>query len=137
MRYDNLAVDVVNCYCSSIIQNPQQKDELIQIWDQKAQISSLSKASDCPKSTFLGLCTGGYIIGIPPISYSSSYKNRLYGETAVSLLKAFPFIANLSSDDLWQIVTKILSAAPNLTPASTHNYQMEVVLGLWKAGLIK
>ena len=95
----------------------------------------MSKSGDCPKSTFLGLCSAGIIFGIPALIYTNSVNNRLYGEAAAKLLKAFPPLVNLSDDDLWKLVTSILNYC-GVEVANKHNYQMNVVLGLWHAGLI-
>ena len=136
MSYDKLAVQVVDAYNSSQIQKPLCKDELITGWDEEAKKFNLSQANDCPKSTFLGICTAGYVISIPPIAYSSSIKNRLYGETAIKLLKAFPYLVNLTPAGLWNLVTSTLKASPVSDIAQNHNHQMDIILGLWKKGYI-
>ncbi len=136
MSYGKLAVQVVDAYNSSQIRNPNCKDELIKEWDKEAKKSKLSRAFHCPKATFLGICTAGYVIGIPPISYSPSIKNRLYGETAIKLLKAFPYLVSLHPGDLWHLVTSTLKAYPVSNIAQDHDYQMDVILGLWKKGYI-
>lgn len=135
MTYEQLAVDVVKDYLTAQNQNPQQQVNLIQLWDTKAQSSGLSK--DCPKFTFLGLCTSGYVKRIPKIIYTKpSGKNKLYGDTAVWILKNFSFFSPPKPIDLWDLVIQNLKAI-GIKPATTHNNLMDIVLGLWKAGLIR
>ena len=137
MGYDKLAVQVVDAYNSSRTKNPLCEDELIKGWDKEGKKSKLSKANDCPKATFLGICTAGHVLGIPEIHYSSSIRNRIYGETAIKLLKAFPSLVSLRPTDLWNLVTSILKTYPKVKIAKKHNHQMDVILGLWKRGYIK
>lgn len=136
MCYGKLAVDVVDDYNSSKIQNPSCEDELIEIWKKHANNSGLSQANNCPKSTFLGICTAGYVMGIPPISYSSSIRNRLYGETAIKLLKASSSLDKKTPIELWQLVRTNLNKSSNFHIAKGHKYQMHVILELWKKGYI-
>lgn len=82
----------------------------------------------CPKNAFLGLCEEGLIEGIEPGSYTRSKKNKQYALKAVEILKRFPSSA-IDPKQLWDLVLpgKII----------THNSQMDVVLSLRKACLIK
>jgi len=132
MSYGELAVDCVREFVSlDKITNPV--DKMKQIWDNNSRNRSLNEP--CPKSTFLGLCSAGCISGIPAGNYTGSIKNRLYGETAVKLLKDFPPLGSQSEDDLWELVTKIRkSYTPSV--AESHHCQMNIVLALWKAGFI-
>jgi len=132
MSYGKASVDCVHAF----IANTNIKDpvaDLKQLWRDKS--NGLSKAEDCPKSTFLGLCSSGCVVGIPALAYTRSVDNRRYGETAVTLLKAFPPLGKKSEDELWGLVATVLKACA-IPIANNHNYQMQVVLGLWKAGLI-
>jgi hypothetical protein len=136
MDYGDLAVTVVNAYLASSHRGSTCKDGLREIWSEEGERSKLSKAEDCPKSTFLGICSSGLVWGIPQIGYSRSVGNRLYGETAIKLLKAFPYLVSQSPEALWSMVRSILKASPAPDIAQTHNYQMDVVLGLWRKGYI-
>lgn len=132
MDYGKAAVDTVTAF--NAIQNSQDPiGDLSTAWSNQAK--NLTKGSDCPRSTFLGLCTAGMVFGVPALPYTTSIKNRLYGETAVKLLKAFPPLASLPSADIWEIICRILKLC-GVQVAVTHNYQMDIVLGLWRAGLI-
>jgi len=86
MPYGQAAVDTVKDFVATTnIKDPVA--ELINLWNNNSV--KLSKGDDCPKYTFLGLCSAGYIFGIPACCYTNSIKNRLYGETALKLLKTF------------------------------------------------
>lgn len=132
MSHGKAAVDAVTAFKAT--QNSQNHiSDLSNVWSKQAR--NLPKGSDCPRSTFLGLCTAGMVFGLSAPPYTTSIKNRLYGETAVKLLKAFPQLASLPSADIWGIVCRILKLC-GVRVAETHNYQMDVVLRLWKAVLI-
>jgi len=124
MVYGEAAVTAFNA-----IQNNQNPiSDLSNEWAKQAV--NLPKGSDCPRLTFLGICTTGLVFGVPAPPYTTSIKNRLYGESAVKLLKAFPQLASLPSADIWEIVYGILKSIGTQV-AENHNYQMVVVLGLW------
>ncbi len=90
-----------------------------------------SRDKGCPKSTFLGLCEEGVVAGVPAGSYTNSKDNKRYGLNAVEILKAHP-TGKFTSSELWAQVLK-LEEDQNKRP----NSQMDVVLGLWDANLIK
>ncbi|MCR8633919.1 DUF6979 family protein [Paenibacillus radicis (ex Xue et al. 2023)] len=84
----------------------------------------------CPKNAFLGLCEAGLVKGISKGIYterSNSQKNKGYAIKAVELLRENPELAE-DLKVLWETVMdgKVMS----------HNYQMDVVVSLWKHGLI-
>lgn len=80
----------------------------------------------CPRGAFLGLCSAGLIVGVEPGNYAKPSKNGKYAVDAVSVLRKNKFLAS-QPDLLWKKV------AGN---AKTQNQQMDVVIGLWEAGLI-
>ncbi len=87
--------------------------------------SKSSQEKGCPRSTFLGLCEDGYVIGAQPGNYTRSEKNKAYALKAVSLLKNDP---ELDAKALWQLVIDNTDKQPNS--------QMDVVTTLWKNKLI-
>lgn len=132
MDYGKAAVDTVKAF--NAIQNSQNPiNDLSNEWSK--QTGNLPKGRDCPRSTFLSVCSAGLVFGVPSMAYTPSVKNRLYGESAVKLLKAFPMLSSLPPQELWGIVVSILKSC-GLQVAENHNHQMDVVLGLWNAGLI-
>lgn len=76
---------------------------------------SASQIKGCPKNAFLGLFAEG------------QGKNAEYAQTALRYLKSNPN-KNVAADELWRIV---MSGTPKV-----HNQQMDVVLSLYKEGLI-
>ena len=80
----------------------------------------------CPKGAFLGLCNGGLVVGVESDNNAKRSKNGNYAIDAVKVLRKNKFLAS-QPDLLWKKV------AGN---TKTHNHQMDVVIGLWEAGLI-
>jgi len=79
-----------------------------------------------PKSVFLGLCDAGLVKGIPAAAQSAApNRNATYGVKAVELLRAG---THRTVNALWAEVTSGEELA--------HAAQMDVVLALWKNGLI-
>jgi hypothetical protein len=88
--------------------------------------SPTARKKSCPRAAFLGLCEEGMVNGIPAGHYTSSKENKAYSVRAVALLAEGT--QNWSRSALWQAVAK--------DPQKTHNSQMDIVLALWKNGLI-
>jgi hypothetical protein len=88
--------------------------------------SPLARKKGCPRGAFLGLCEEGLVKGIPAGHYGASRDNKAYALRAAELLTAGA--QNWSRSALWQAVTD--------DPEKTHNSQMDIVLALWKNGLI-
>jgi len=88
--------------------------------------SPIARKKGCPRGAFLGLCEEGLVKGIPPGQYTKSKDNKAYAVRAAALLAEGT--QNWSISALWQAVTD--------DPEKTHNSQMDVVLALWKNGLI-
>jgi hypothetical protein len=78
-----------------------------------------------PKSVFLGLCESGLVKGVPASEGNSTNRNAHYGVKAVELLRAG---THRTVGALWAEVTSGEELA--------HAAQMDVVLALWKNGLI-
>lgn len=76
--------------------------------------NNTSKDKGCPKNAFLGF-------------YSGKGKNAEYARAALDYLKSNPDV-DITVTELWKIATK--------GKAKTHNGQMDVVLSLYKEGLI-
>lgn len=124
-KYGQTAVDAVKMY------RQRRFDSPVSAWEHVAGIifvgkkSSIAKA--CPKNAFLGLCEEGLVRGIPAGKYTRSRLNKDYALRAVKLLRKNP---DLASDPklLWRRVMD--------GEEKQHNGQMDVVVALWKAGLI-
>ncbi|HWZ52214.1 MAG TPA: hypothetical protein VNW54_12200 [Granulicella sp.] len=78
-----------------------------------------------PRGAFLGLCEEGLVRGIPAGQYAPSNQNKTYALRAIALLQAG---THRTINALWTQVTEGGEIA--------HNAQMDVVLALWKNGLI-
>jgi hypothetical protein len=78
------------------------------------------------RGAFLGLCEEGLVKGIPAGSYMASNDNKAYAIRAAELLIAGT--QSWSISQLWRTVTD--------DPEKAHNSQMDIVLALWKNGLI-
>lgn len=89
--------------------------------------STALQKKGCPKGAFLGLCAKGMIDGVPPGKYSNPSKNGEYAVTAVEILKGNRFLKS-QPELLWK------KAVGN---TKTENGQMDVVIGLWEANLIR
>lgn len=89
--------------------------------------SPASRDKGCPKGTFLGLCEEGLVAGVAPGHYTSSQKNKSYGLKAVVLLRQNPRLAD-DETVLWRAVMAGEQKVPNS--------QMDVVITLWRHGLI-
>ena len=86
-----------------------------------------------PKVTFLTLCSLGCISCIMPIHYSTAIKTKKYVVTALNILSSKDKSTPINPDDLWQEVIAACDAAASLK----HNNQMDVVLMLWYANILK
>ena len=88
--------------------------------------SATAQRKACPRGAFLGLCEEGLVRGIPPGHYTTSTDNKGYAVRAAALLAEGR--QGWSTSSLWQAVTN--------DPEKAHNSQMDVVMALWKNGLI-
>ncbi len=87
--------------------------------------SPTSRKKTCPRGAFLGLCEEGLVKGIPAGRYTASKDNKAYAVNAAALLAERK--QSWSASELWRAVGNA---------EKTHNRQMDVVLALWKNGLI-
>jgi hypothetical protein len=88
--------------------------------------SPTARKKGCPRGAFLGLCEEGLVKGIPAGNYTASTDNKAYALRAAALLTKGT--RSWSISELWRAVTN--------DPEKTHNSQMDIVLALWKNGLI-
>lgn len=109
----------------------QQQVGPVEAWAEAARKvfpgSESQQVKSCPRSTFLALCGEGLVVNVPAGQYTRSKLNRRYALRGVELVR--------HSDSL--------AAAPNLLwrtvmdgEAKAANGQMDVVIALWRAGLI-
>ena len=103
----------------------------VEAWEQAAaQLftnSPSSQAKGCPKSTFLGLCETGILLGVPSGSYTRSVDNKRYALEAIRLLRKDPSLVN-NAEKLWKLII-----GPE---TKVENSQMDVIITLWHEGLI-
>lgn len=99
-------------------------------WDNSMQklypTSPTARKKGCPRGAFLGLCEEGLVKGIPAGKYMASKDDKAYAVQAVALLAEGK--QSWSVNGLWRAVSS--------DPEKTHNSQMDVVMALWKNGLI-
>jgi hypothetical protein len=88
--------------------------------------SPSARNKSCPRGPFLGLCEEGLVKGIPAGNYTASKDNKAYAVQAAALLTEGS--RKWSIGELWRAVSP--------DPEKAHNSQVDVVLALWKNGLI-
>jgi hypothetical protein len=88
--------------------------------------SPTARKKSGPRGAFLGLCEEGLVKGIPAGGYTASKDNKAYAVRAAALL--LEGTQRWSISELWRAVTN--------DPAKMHDSQMDIVLALWKNGLI-
>jgi hypothetical protein len=123
-KYGDVAVKAATAIQSNNGEKPRD------IWDLVASDifgeGSSSQKKGCPRNAFLGLCEEGMIKGVQKGKYTSSKANKKYALKAVEILKENPVLVN-DSKTLWLEV---------IEEPKKHNGQMDVVISLWKHGLI-
>jgi len=82
----------------------------------------------CPKGAFLGLCQEGLVAGVQAGTYTRSADNKGYAIRAIELLASDPSLSESGPKALWDQVMQGVS--------KSHNGQMDVVLALWRNGLL-
>ncbi|QKS59008.1 hypothetical protein HUB98_24225 [Paenibacillus barcinonensis] len=126
-KYGEAAVKTVNYL------NEHKHDDPIKAWNEVTiEIfgeGSSSQKKGCPKNTFLGLSEEGLLEGIPRGIYTKSKKNKGYGLKAVKILGEIDKDKNINQRILWKEVIGDQDIK--------YNSQMDVVLALWKEGMIK
>ncbi len=88
--------------------------------------SPTARKKSHPRAAFLGLCEEGLVKGIPAGNYGAAKDDKSHAVGAVALLAEGT--KSWSTSALWQAVTS--------GPEKKHNSQMDVVMALWKNGLI-
>ena len=88
--------------------------------------SPSARKKGSPRGAFLGLCEEGLVKGILAGQYTASKDNKDYAVQAAGLLTEGS--RKWSIGELWRAVSP--------DPEKAHNSQMDVVLALWKNGLI-
>lgn len=125
-KYGDAAVTAVRIYTTG------RTGSIMDAWDSAvAEIfpsSPSSQVKGCPRGTFLGVCESGIVVGVPGGQYTKSAKNKAYGLKAAATLRKNPHFAN-DMTTLWGQVMDGESKVPN--------HQMDVVVSLWKNGLLK
>jgi hypothetical protein len=89
-----------------------------------------SQRKGCPKTAFLALCDSGRVVGVGPSDEARAGGNRDDTLAALGLLDGDPELEAPSATQLWRAVRRG-------RPAKQHNGQMDVVLGLAQAGLLR
>jgi hypothetical protein len=123
-QFAEAARKAVNLYIENTASSP------LEAWQEA--IRELSKSSDvqkksCPRNTFLGLCSEGFIKGIPPNDYNDIHNTeRIYAQKAVKILRQTPSLADYTCR-LWVEIGNEGKACDG---------QMDIVTTLWKDGTI-
>ena len=92
---------------------------------QKLYPTPAGQKKKAPRESFVGLCGAGLVKGIPAGDYAAGNRNKDYAVAAVTLLRAG---THKTVTQLWSAVTD--------SDGTEHAFQMDVVLALWKNGLI-
>lgn len=124
-QYGRVAVRAVELYRAGRHVSPREA------WEAAANeliASSSSRDKGCPRSTFLTLCGQGLVVGVPPGTYFAP-RNGEHAMEAVRRLSEDRTLAKRRPGQLW---TAVLGGF-----RKRYNGQMDVVLGLWEAGLIE
>lgn len=127
MGYGDVAVTAV-MMCKEKKLNPCDAWVLAAREHFPASLSAQKKG--CPKGAFLGLCSEGWIPHVPKKCYSRAVQNWGYAVKAVRILQVHPHAELPNPTQLWSAV--MAKVGKEIVP----NGQMDVVLGLWAAGLI-
>lgn len=125
-KYADVAIKAIGLYKGGMYESP--KDAWTKAVSDIFPDSSSSQEKGCPRDAFLSLCGQGLVVGIPEGDYTRSVKNKAYAIDAVNLIRMNMWLAD-DEKKLWQRVIK--------GEEKQHNYQMDVVIGLWNNGLIK
>jgi len=124
-KYGKIAVQAVRLYTNG------KASSIVDAWEIVARETLSTESTQrksCPRTTFLGVCESGIVVGVPAGEYNTMLtSNKQYGMKAIALLRRNPQFAN-DQTLLWE---KIGNAA--IKP----NSQMDVITALWANGLIK
>lgn len=120
-RYGEAALMVARQAGSNINPEAQWEDAMEKLYP----TSPAARKKGSPRGAFLGLCEEGLVKGIPAGNYTNS-KDKEYAVKAAALLTEGT--GRWSIGTLWQAVAK--------GPEDAHNGQMDIVMALWKNGLL-
>jgi len=126
-KYADVAIRAVSLYTSG------EASSIVEAWEIvacKTFETETSRKKSCPRTTFLGACESGIVVGVPAGVYNLKLKrnkNKQYGLKAITLLQQDPALAD-HPNLLW---LKIGNAGIK------KNDQMDVITTLWKQGLIR
>ena len=84
-------------------------------------------AKPCPRTTYLTLCGNGFVKGVPTGRYANGRENAEMAVALAMILLEDSDLADASENRLWQMAGG---------GAKTKNDQVEVVVGLSRAGLL-
>jgi hypothetical protein len=90
--------------------------------------SPINQKKGGPRNAFLGLCEQGLVKGIAAGVWTKPHANDANKACAVKAIALLRAGTHKTVTELWGEV--------NEDPDKTHNSQMDVVLALWKNGLI-
>ena len=129
--YGRVAIQAVGFISDSI------EDEPRAAWTKAAERLCSSKHSArkvCPRSAFLGLCEEGHVRGVPEGQYvrrkGAQKYNKRYAVKAVGLLRD----GVVSGDNGPQELSRLIQSTES--KKTSHQGGMDVVLALWRNGLI-
>ena len=88
--------------------------------------SPVAQRKSGPRGAFLGLCEQGLVKGIPAGKYSATPEHKVYAVAAARML--------LEAKQSWSI-TSLWKAATGRADMP-HTGQLDVVMALWKNGLL-
>ena len=98
-------------------------------WDQAVKslypTTPAGQKKSAPRAAFLGLCEAGLVKDVRPGPPTSGSRNKVYAVQAAELLAAG---THKTVTQLWSAVTKGEDVQ--------HSAQMDVVLALWKNGML-
>lgn len=124
-KYARSAVLAVELFTTGKVDTPLRAwkaavNEVFGVW-------STSKNKGCPKSVFLSLCETGKVKGIEAGEYTQAKINKEFALRALDLITKDPSLVD-KRELLWEMVLE--------GQEKVHNFQMDVVIGLWKNNLL-
>ena len=125
-KYGDAAVIATNLYRTEKASSPVSAWEIAT--SQLFGAGSPGQKKACPKGAYLGLAEEGYLIGVLAGTYTRSQKNKAYAINAVRFLHDNP-AQPITAEQLWAIVIH--------HSHKVYNHQMDVVLALRDAGLLR
>lgn len=127
-KYAKVAIEVAE-ELQSMKKEEQKKIDLGDLWKEKCKENEFKEASikkGCPRLAFIGLCENNLIKGIEIKNSDKESLNKNYAVEAVKVLKNDK--KNYTSKELWEEIGN---------KDKKHNSQMNIVLALWKKGMIE